>query len=87
MHIRLMHVVQMMRMMLGMDVIFLIIICYQLHSALSLQEETREREKKNHETKYFIMHRQTPTHRDSRPLIFLTLLICFMKMYSGSYND
>lgn len=34
-----MQVVQMMRMMLRMDVIFLIIIRHQLHSALSLDEE------------------------------------------------
>lgn len=85
MHICLMHVVQMMRMMLGMDIIFFIIICYQLHPALSLQE--RKKKGETEETEYFKMHRKTRPHTDSRSLIFLTLLVCFGKMYSGSQND
>lgn len=44
MHVCWMQVVRMVRMMLGVDVIFLIVICYQLHSALSLQKKRDKQE-------------------------------------------
>ena len=42
-HICRMQVVTMVRMMMGADVIFLAVICYQLHSALSLQKEINKK--------------------------------------------
>lgn len=37
------HVVRMMRVMLGMDVIFLVVISYHLHSALSLRTKKQNK--------------------------------------------
>lgn len=44
MHVSWMQVVRMVRMMLGVYVIFLVVIRYQLHSALSLQKKGDKQE-------------------------------------------